>query len=86
MALYTYVYMIMSWIFQQTDDEIRLLRLQRKLEQETNRKYIDLSLQCTVQCLLKEQQHKWAEQLRKDFKIPDRRLVRALRKQFNIYM
>ena len=60
-------------VLKQTEEQIKLLRVQRKLEQDTNRQYLNLSLHATVANLVKENQHKWAEQLRKDFRIPDRR-------------
>lgn len=57
----------------QTEEQIRLLKYQRRLEEELNRPYVDLSLHQTIYRLTLENNHKHAEQLRKDFKVPDRR-------------
>ncbi len=54
---------------------MKLLRYQRRLEEEQNRPYVDLSLHQTIYKLTTEQLHKNAEQLRKDFKVPEKRYV-----------
>ncbi|KFP03155.1 Vacuolar protein sorting-associated protein 16, partial [Calypte anna] len=56
-----------------TEDQIKLLRLQRHLQEDLNRPYLDLSLHDTVSNLILEGHHKRAEQLYRDFKIPDKR-------------
>lgn len=57
----------------QTDEQIKLLKYQRRLEEEFNRPYMDLSLHQTIYRLTMENNNKVAEQLRKEFKVPDRR-------------
>ncbi|CAL1533897.1 unnamed protein product [Lymnaea stagnalis] len=57
----------------QTDEQIRLLRHQRKLEDETGHTYADLSLQKTLYKLTIDGNHQYVEKLRKEFKVPDRR-------------
>ena len=57
----------------QTDDQMKLLKYQRRLEEEFNRPYMDLSLHQTIYRLTTENNIKVAEQLRKEFKVPDRR-------------
>ncbi len=58
---------------QQTEDQVRLLKYQRRLEEEQSRPYVDLSLHQTMYKLTVEQHHKNAEQLRKEFKVPEKR-------------
>ena len=57
----------------QTEDQIKLLKYQRRLEEEFNRPYMDLSLHQTIYRLTMENNIKVAEQIRKEFKVPDRR-------------
>ncbi|XP_033732936.1 vacuolar protein sorting-associated protein 16 homolog [Pecten maximus] len=57
----------------QTDEQMKLLRYQRRMEEEFNRPYMDLSLHQTIYRLIVENSHKPAEQLRKEFKVPERR-------------
>lgn len=59
--------------YQLTEEQIRLMRFQRKLEEETNKPFLDLSLHETMYKLIVENNQKAVEQLRKDFKVPDRR-------------
>ncbi|XP_048390970.1 vacuolar protein sorting-associated protein 16 homolog [Stegostoma tigrinum] len=56
-----------------TEEQIKLVRYQFRLQKESGKTYLDLSLHDTVQALLLESKHKQAEQLYKDFKIPDKR-------------
>ena len=56
-----------------TDDQIKLLRFQKKMEDELQRPFLDQSLHETMYALTTLGQHKHVEQLRKDFKVPDRR-------------
>ncbi|GCC27552.1 vacuolar protein sorting-associated protein 16 homolog isoform X1 [Chiloscyllium punctatum] len=56
-----------------TEEQIKLLRYQFRLQKESGKTYLDLSLHDTVQALLLDSKHKQAEQLYKDFKIPDKR-------------
>ncbi|KAM4559885.1 vacuolar protein sorting-associated protein 16 homolog isoform 2-T2 [Odontesthes bonariensis] len=56
-----------------TEDEMRLLRFQRKLDDEKGAGLLGLSLQATMEVLLSLGLHKQAEQLYRDFKVPDKR-------------
>uniref|UniRef100_A0A2K5XFV0 Vacuolar protein sorting-associated protein 16 homolog n=1 Tax=Mandrillus leucophaeus TaxID=9568 RepID=A0A2K5XFV0_MANLE len=57
-----------------TEDQMRLLRLQRRLEDELGGQFLDLSLHDTVTTLILGGHNKRAEQLARDFRIPDKRL------------
>ncbi|XP_038186849.1 vacuolar protein sorting-associated protein 16 homolog isoform X2 [Arvicola amphibius] len=57
-----------------TEDQMRLLRLQRRLEDELGGQFLDLSLHDTVATLIRGGHNKRAEQLARDFRIPDKRL------------
>nr|XP_036873224.1 vacuolar protein sorting-associated protein 16 homolog [Manis javanica] len=57
-----------------TEDQMRLLRLQRRLEDELGDQFLDLSLHDTVTTLILGGHNKRAEQLARDFRIPDKRL------------
>uniref|UniRef100_G1RCU1 Vacuolar protein sorting-associated protein 16 homolog n=1 Tax=Nomascus leucogenys TaxID=61853 RepID=G1RCU1_NOMLE len=59
---------------QATEDQMRLLRLQRRLEDELGGQFLDLSLHDTVTTLILGGHNKRAEQLARDFRIPDKRL------------
>lgn len=52
---------------------MRLLRLQRRLEDELGGHFLDLSLHDTVATLIRGGHNKRAEQLARDFRIPDKR-------------
>ncbi|KAM6132372.1 vacuolar protein sorting-associated protein 16 homolog [Pterocles gutturalis] len=56
-----------------TEDQIKLLRLQRHLQEDLDKPYLDLSLHDTVSTLILDGHHKRAEQLYREFKIPDKR-------------
>ncbi|KAM9327919.1 vacuolar protein sorting-associated protein 16 homolog [Pholidichthys leucotaenia] len=56
-----------------TEDEMKLLRFQRKLDDEKGAGLQGLSLQATMEALLLLGLHKQAEQLYKDFRVPDKR-------------
>ncbi|OPJ87203.1 hypothetical protein AV530_009561 [Patagioenas fasciata monilis] len=56
-----------------TEEQIKLLRLQRHLQEDLDKPYLDLSLHDTVTNLILDGHHKRAEQLYRDFKIPDKR-------------
>uniref|UniRef100_A0A671T924 Vacuolar protein sorting-associated protein 16 homolog n=1 Tax=Sinocyclocheilus anshuiensis TaxID=1608454 RepID=A0A671T924_9TELE len=56
-----------------TEDEMRLLRFQRKLEEEKGEQLVGFSLHDTMTTLLSVGLHKHAEQLYKDFRVPDKR-------------
>lgn len=58
---------------QATEDQIKLLRLQRHLQEDFDKPYLDLSLHDTVSTLILDGHYKKAEQLYRDFKIPDKR-------------
>ncbi|XP_064428982.1 vacuolar protein sorting-associated protein 16 homolog isoform X5 [Mirounga angustirostris] len=57
-----------------TEDQMRLLRLQRRLEDELGGHFVDLSLHDTVTTLVLGGHSKRTEQLARDFRIPDKRL------------
>eukprot|EP00066_Takifugu_rubripes_P003865 XP_003966794.1 PREDICTED: vacuolar protein sorting-associated protein 16 homolog [Takifugu rubripes] len=56
-----------------TEDEMRLLRFQRKLDEDKATELLGLSLQATMEALLALGFHKQAEQLYRDFKVPEKR-------------
>ncbi|XP_063068517.1 vacuolar protein sorting-associated protein 16 homolog [Engraulis encrasicolus] len=56
-----------------TEDEMRLLRFHRRLEEDKGEHLMGMSLQDTLQILLSIGLHKQAEQLYKDFRVPDKR-------------
>uniref|UniRef100_A0A8B9HT77 Vacuolar protein sorting-associated protein 16 homolog n=1 Tax=Astyanax mexicanus TaxID=7994 RepID=A0A8B9HT77_ASTMX len=56
-----------------TEEEMRLLRFQKKLEEEKGESLVGFSLHDTLRTLLAVGLHKHAEQLYKDFKVPDKR-------------
>ncbi|XP_042326077.1 vacuolar protein sorting-associated protein 16 homolog [Sceloporus undulatus] len=56
-----------------TEDQIKLLRFQRRLQDDFDKPYLDCSLHDTVYNLILEGNHKRADQLYRDFKIPDKR-------------
>ncbi|XP_005518015.1 PREDICTED: vacuolar protein sorting-associated protein 16 homolog [Pseudopodoces humilis] len=56
-----------------TEEQIKLLRLQRHLQEELDKPYLELSLHDTVSTLILDGHHKRAEQLCRDFRIPDKR-------------
>ncbi|XP_030921124.1 vacuolar protein sorting-associated protein 16 homolog [Geospiza fortis] len=56
-----------------TEEQIKLLRLQLHLQEELDKPYLDLSLHDTVATLILDGHHKRAEQLYRDFRIPDKR-------------
>lgn len=56
-----------------TEDQIKLLRFQKRLQENTNETYLEYSLHDTVSMLILRGKCKQAEQLYKDFKIPDKR-------------
>ncbi|KAK0048197.1 vacuolar protein sorting-associated protein 16 [Biomphalaria pfeifferi] len=62
-----------DFLAKQTEEQIKLIRYQRKLETDTGRSYADQSLQGTLYQLTVEGNHNMAEKLKKEFKVPDRR-------------
>ncbi|RXM32863.1 Vacuolar protein sorting-associated protein 16-like [Acipenser ruthenus] len=56
-----------------TEEQMKLLRWQRRFQEEFDKPYLDCSLHETVHSLLQDGKHKQAEQLYKDFRIPDKR-------------
>ncbi|XP_015681384.1 vacuolar protein sorting-associated protein 16 homolog isoform X2 [Protobothrops mucrosquamatus] len=56
-----------------TEDQIKLLRHQRRFQDDFDKPYVDLSLHDTVYNLILDGKHKLAEQLYRDFRIPDKR-------------
>uniref|UniRef100_A0A131XNR4 Vacuolar protein sorting-associated protein 16 homolog n=1 Tax=Hyalomma excavatum TaxID=257692 RepID=A0A131XNR4_9ACAR len=57
----------------QTEDQMRLMRYQLKLEDKFNDKFLDLSVHETMQRLMEIREMKLAEELCKDFKVPEKR-------------
>ena len=55
------------------DENSRLIKYQIKLEDKFGRKYVNLSLQQTISELIADKEYKLSEELRKEFKVPDRR-------------
>ncbi|ETE57976.1 hypothetical protein L345_16304, partial [Ophiophagus hannah] len=53
--------------------QIKLLRQQRRFQDEFDKPYVDLSLHDTVYNLILDGKHKFAEHLYRDFRIPDKR-------------
>ncbi|GAB1599866.1 vacuolar protein sorting-associated protein 16 homolog [Argonauta hians] len=62
-----------EFITKQTEEQIKLLDMQQKFEEEYNKHYIDLTLHETIHQLIVDDKMKQAELLRKTFKVPDRR-------------
>ena len=58
---------------QQTEEQMRLLRRQRQLEDDLNQQYLDMSLHETVFKLVLQNKPRQAENMRKEFKVPERR-------------
>uniref|UniRef100_A0A8K9X9R5 Vacuolar protein sorting-associated protein 16 homolog n=1 Tax=Oncorhynchus mykiss TaxID=8022 RepID=A0A8K9X9R5_ONCMY len=56
-----------------TEEEKKLLRFQRRLDEEKGEALLGLSLQETLHALLTSNFHKQAEQLYRDFRVPDKR-------------
>ncbi|KAH3699992.1 hypothetical protein DPMN_074955 [Dreissena polymorpha] len=57
----------------QVEDQMKLLRYQRLLEEELQMPCQELSLHETIHKLMVTRNHKMAEQLRKEFKVPEKR-------------
>ena len=58
---------------QHVEEQIKLLRHQRRLEDEMGQSFVDTSLQATLHKLTLEGAHMSADKLRKEFKVPDKR-------------
>ena len=56
-----------------TEEQIKLMKYQQRLEEEFNKPFLDQSLHQTIFQLTVSNNHKLVEQMRKEFKIPDRR-------------
>ncbi|XP_040295582.1 vacuolar protein sorting-associated protein 16 homolog isoform X2 [Bufo bufo] len=56
-----------------TEDQIKLLRIQRSLQEKIDKPYLDCSLHDTIYNLILDGMQKKAEQLYKEFRIPDKR-------------
>ena len=60
--------------FQQAHDSLKLLRLQRELEEELGgEQFVDMSLQELMYELTKKTHYQRVKQIKKDFKVPDKR-------------
>ncbi|KAB0395060.1 hypothetical protein E2I00_020043, partial [Balaenoptera physalus] len=68
-----------------TEDQMRLLRLQRRLEDELGGRFLDLSLHDTVTTLILSGQNKRAEQLARDFRIPDKSTAERARLRQSVH-
>lgn len=62
-----------DWAAKVTEDQIKLLRIQRTLQEKLDKPYLDYSLHQTVYNLILDNMQKKAEQLYKEFKIPEKR-------------
>ncbi|XP_040213035.1 vacuolar protein sorting-associated protein 16 homolog isoform X3 [Rana temporaria] len=62
-----------DWAAKVTEDQIKLLRIQRVLREQLNKPYLNYSLHETVYNLILDNMQKKAEQLYKEFKIPEKR-------------
>ncbi|KAM5153135.1 vacuolar protein sorting-associated protein 16 homolog [Mantella aurantiaca] len=62
-----------DWAAKVTEDQIKLLRIQRTLQEKLDKTYVDYSLHQTVYNLIIDDMQKRAEQLYKEFKIPEKR-------------
>lgn len=57
-----------------SDEYVRLLRYQLKLEEKfPSKKFFNLSVHETLRQLLQDKEYKLCEDMRKDFKVPDKR-------------
>lgn len=56
-----------------TEEQIRLMRYQQKLESKSMGQYMNLSLHQTIALLLQQNENRLAEELKKDFKVTDKR-------------
>ncbi|CAD5122098.1 DgyrCDS10548 [Dimorphilus gyrociliatus] len=61
-----------DWLAKQTEDQVKLLEQQKRLEVDFSQSYIDLSLNQTITKLIGEGRFKLADQLKKDFKISEK--------------
>ncbi|KAK3106315.1 hypothetical protein FSP39_017525 [Pinctada imbricata] len=57
----------------QTEEQMKLLKQQQALEEQFNQPFINLSLHQTIHRLTVNANHRVAESLRKEFKVPERR-------------
>lgn len=65
-----------SFLFsQEMDDAITLVRLQEQLEREHGPGYIGSTVSATIRKLIRAKQSGKVAKLRKDFRVPDKRLV-----------
>ncbi|KAK2188750.1 hypothetical protein NP493_123g03022 [Ridgeia piscesae] len=62
-----------DWATKQTEEQMRLLRFQRQLEDELKDQYLDLSVHQTIYRLVLQNKHRHAENMRREFKVPERR-------------
>lgn len=57
-----------------SEEYLRLLRYQQKLEEKfPSKKFFDLSLQNTMKMLIQSKEYKLSDEMKKDFKVPDKR-------------
>ncbi|KAM9305572.1 vacuolar protein sorting-associated protein 16 homolog [Gastrophryne carolinensis] len=62
-----------DWAVKVTEDQIKLLRIQRGMQDKLDKPYLDFSLHDTVYNLVLNDMQKKAEQLHKELKIPEKR-------------
>lgn len=62
-----------TFFVEATEDELKLIKYQQKMESKFNRKFANLSVNGTMKLLLQEKEFKLAEELKKEFKVPDSR-------------
>ncbi|XP_068100938.1 vacuolar protein sorting-associated protein 16 homolog isoform X2 [Hyperolius riggenbachi] len=62
-----------EWASKVTEDQIKLLRFQRSLQEKVDKPYLDTSLHDTLYNLILDGMQKKAEQLYKEFKVPEKR-------------
>lgn len=61
-----------------TEEQIKLLRYQKSLEETLRKKVVDSPLHDTVKILLLQNEVKLADKLRSEYKIPDKRFYNLL--------
>ncbi|XP_064470643.1 vacuolar protein sorting-associated protein 16 homolog [Ornithodoros turicata] len=57
----------------QTEEQLRLMKYQLKMEEKFNDKFMDLSVQQTMRRLMEIKEMKLAEEMHKEFNVPDKR-------------
>ena len=70
-----------------TDESVRLLTLQRQLEKEAKGKveFFGASVNETMRRCILNDLSKWADKIKADFRVPDKRLVVSLSPSFSAF-